>query len=60
MPDWSQHDIHKHMHVYSADNTDLGHVAVNYEDSFLIHKGFCSPQTVTSPTALLSRLKMIE
>src|ERR1700737_3665217 len=43
MPDWSHHDIHKHMHVYSVDNTDLGHVADNYEDSFLIHKGFLFP-----------------
>lgn len=40
MPNWSQHDVHKHMHVYTSDNQDLGHVAEVYEDSFLVHKGF--------------------
>ncbi len=44
MPQWSQHDLHKHMHVYSSDNQDLGHIAEVYEDSFLIHKGFFFPK----------------
>ena len=43
MPDWNQHSMHKHMHVYSADNQDVGHIAETYEDSFLIHKGFFFP-----------------
>jgi hypothetical protein len=40
MPDWNQHNLHTHMHVYSSDNQDLGHVAHVYEDSFKIQKGF--------------------
>lgn len=39
MPNWSQHNLHKHMHVYGSDNKDLGHIAEVYEDSFLIQKG---------------------
>lgn len=39
MPDWSQQNVHKHMHVYSSDNQDLGHIAEVYEDSFLVEKG---------------------
>ena len=39
MPTWSQKDLHKHMHVYSSDNKDLGHIADVYEDSFLVQKG---------------------
>jgi len=43
MPDWSQYDVHKDMHVYTSDNQDLGHVAEVYEDSFLVRKGFFFP-----------------
>lgn len=39
MAQWSQKDVQKHMHVTSADNQDVGHIAKVYEDSFLIHKG---------------------
>ena len=39
MPKWSQQDLHPHMHVYSSDNQELGHVAKTYEDSFLVRKG---------------------
>jgi hypothetical protein len=39
MPQWDQHTIHKHMHVISADNKEVGHVADVYEDSFLVRKG---------------------
>src|SRR5689334_13268229 len=39
MPDWSHSDLRKHMHVYSSDNQDLGHIAEIYEDSFEVHKG---------------------
>jgi hypothetical protein len=39
MPEWSQQNVHKHMHVYSSDNEDLGHVEEVYEDSFMIAKG---------------------
>jgi len=39
MARWSQKDVQKHMHVLSADNQDVGHIAEIYEDSFLIHKG---------------------
>ena len=44
MPKWSQHDVHKHMEVYSSDNQKLGHVAEVYEDSFLVHKGHLFPK----------------
>lgn len=43
MPNWSQQDVHKGMHVITSDNQDLGHVAEVYEDSFLVHKGFFFP-----------------
>ena len=43
MPNWSQHDIQTHMHVYTSDNQDLGHIAEVYPDSFLVHKGFFFP-----------------
>lgn len=39
MPNWSQQDIHPHMHVYASDGHRLGHVAEVYTDSFLVHKG---------------------
>ncbi len=39
MPTWSQHDVQKHMHVYSSDGKDIGHVEDAYEDSFKLHKG---------------------
>ena len=39
MPNWSQQDIHPHMHVYSSDGHGLGHVSEVFEDSFLVHKG---------------------
>jgi len=39
MSSWNQHDLHKNMHVFSSDNTDLGHIAEVYEDSFLLRKG---------------------
>jgi len=43
MPNWSQKDIHEHMHVYSSDDQDIGHIAKVYEDSFLVHKGYFFP-----------------
>ena len=43
MPNWSQQDVHKGMHVYTSDSQDLGHVAEVHEDSFLVHKGFFFP-----------------
>jgi hypothetical protein len=33
-------DIKKGMHIYTADNQELGHVAKAYEDSMLVHKGY--------------------
>ena len=39
MPQWDQHSLRAHMHVYSSDDKDLGHVAHVYEDSFEIKKG---------------------
>ncbi len=39
MAEWSQQDVHKHMHVYSSDHEGLGHVEEAYEDSFKIAKG---------------------
>ena len=44
MAGWTQANLHPHMHVYSADNQDIGHVAETYEDSFLVHKGFFFPK----------------
>jgi hypothetical protein len=39
MPTWSQHNVQKHMQVYSSDNKELGRVEDVYEDSFKLHKG---------------------
>ena len=39
MPTFSQHDLKKHMHVYSSDNQNLGTVTEIYEDSFLLREG---------------------
>ena len=39
MPEWNQHNLHAHMHIYSSDGQDLGHVAHIYEDSFQLQKG---------------------
>ena len=39
MPTFSQHDLKKHMHVYSSDNQNLGPVTEVYEDSFLLREG---------------------
>lgn len=43
MPDFSEKDVHKGMHVYSSDDHDVGHVADVYPDSFLVHKGLFFP-----------------
>jgi hypothetical protein len=39
MTQWSPKNLHPHMHVYAADNQDVGHIAHLYEDSFLVEKG---------------------
>src|SRR5438874_8057226 len=57
MPQWSQHDLHKHMHVYSSDNQDLGHIAEVYEDSFLVHKGFFFPTDRYFPYSAIARVE---
>lgn len=57
MPNWSQHDVHTHMQVYSSDNQKLGHVADVYEDSFAVHKGFLFTQNRYIP---YSAIKTIE
>jgi hypothetical protein len=57
MPQWSQHDLHKHMHVYSSDNQDLGHIAEVYEDSFLIHKGFFFPKDRYIPYSAIASVE---
>ena len=57
MPQWSQHDLHKHTHVYSSDNQDLGHIAEVYEDSFLIHKGFFFPKDRYIPYSAIASVE---
>jgi hypothetical protein len=57
MPQWSQHDLSKHMHVYSSDNQDLGHIAEVYEDSFLIHKGFFFPKDRYIPYSAIASVE---
>lgn len=39
MAEWNQHNVHKHMHVFSSDQKDLGHIEEVYEDSFKMGKG---------------------
>ena len=43
MPNWSDKNIHEHMHVYTSDDQDIGHIAKVFVDSFLVHKGFLFP-----------------
>ena len=57
MPDWTQHDLHPHMQVYSTDNQNLGHIAEIYPDSFLVHKGFFFPKDRYIP---YSAIKAVE
>ena len=57
MSDWSQHDLHPHMHVYSSDNQDLGHVAEVYEDSFLVHKGYFFPKDRYIPYSAIANVE---
>ncbi|GAC1399338.1 MAG: hypothetical protein NVS4B12_06860 [Ktedonobacteraceae bacterium] len=39
MPEWNQHNVHKHMQVYSSDDKEVGRVEDAYEDSFKVQKG---------------------
>ncbi len=57
MPNWSQHDVHTHMQVYSSDNQKLGHVAEVYEDSFLVHKGYLFPKDRYIPYGVISNIE---
>lgn len=57
MPNWSQHDVHTHMQVYSSDNQKLGHVAEVYEDSFLVHKGYLFPKDRYIPYDAISSIE---
>src|SRR5579884_147919 len=56
MPTWNHNNIHKHMHVYSSQNEDLGHVAEVYEDSFLLHKGLLLPKNRYIPYNAIASL----
>ena len=40
MDTWTQHDLRKHMTVYSSDKQKLGYVTNVYEDSFEVKKSF--------------------
>jgi hypothetical protein len=57
MPDWSKADLHEHMHVTSADNQRLGHVAEAYEDSFLVHKGYFFPKDRYIPYSAINSIE---
>src|SRR5436189_2614267 len=57
MSDWSQRDLHPHMHVYSSDNQDIGHVAEVYEDSFLVHKGYFFPKDRYIPYSAIANVE---
>lgn len=57
MPPFTQRDLHSRMHVYSADNQDLGHIAEIYEDSFLIHKGYFFPKDRYIPYSAIAAIE---
>lgn len=57
MSNWGQKDLHKHMHVYASDNTNLGHIAAIYEDSFLIHKGIFLPKDRYIPYSAIMQIE---
>jgi hypothetical protein len=57
MPNWSQHDVRKHMEVYSSDNQKLGHVAEVYQDSFLVHKGYLFPKDRYIPYSAIGNIE---
>jgi hypothetical protein len=54
MPNWTHHDLHKHMHVYASDNSDLGHITDVYEDSFAIHAGLLTHKRYLPYSAVAS------
>ncbi|QBD78213.1 DUF2171 domain-containing protein [Ktedonosporobacter rubrisoli] len=57
MPQWGPKDVRKHMHVYSADNQDIGHVAEVYEDSFMLHKGLLFSKDRYLPYSAITNLR---
>jgi hypothetical protein len=57
MAGWTQANLHSHMHVYSADQQDIGHVAEIYEDSFLVHKGFFFPKDRYIPYSAIQNVE---
>ena len=57
MAGWTQANLHPHMHVYSADRQDIGHVAETYEDSFLVHKGFFFPKDRYIPYSAIQNVE---
>lgn len=57
MPTWSQHDLRKHMHIYSSDNINIGHIAEVYEDSFEVHKGYIFPTNRYIPYSAIASVE---
>ncbi|GCE24584.1 hypothetical protein KDA_00680 [Dictyobacter alpinus] len=56
MPDFTQQSVHKHMTVYSSDNSKLGHIGEVYEDSFLVHKGFIFTKDSYIPYSAIAQI----
>jgi len=54
---WNQHNLHKHMSVFSSDNHNLGNVEEAYEDSFLIHKGLIFAKDRYIPYSAISQIE---
>ncbi len=57
MPTWSQHDLRKHMHVYSSDTINIGHIVEVYEDSFEVHKGYFFPTNRYIPYSAIASVE---
>ena len=54
MTQWSQKDLHPHMHVYTSDNHPVGHISHLYEDSFVLHKGTLFAKDRYMPYSLIT------
>jgi hypothetical protein len=57
MSDWSAHNIHPSMHVYTLDGKELGHIAKVYKDSFLVHKGHFFPTDRYIPYSAINSIE---
>jgi hypothetical protein len=57
MSDWNQQHLHTHMHIYSSDNLELGHISHIYEDSFALQKGLLFHKNLYIPYSAIAAVE---